>query len=191
MTLTELRYIVAVARERHFGRAAETCFVSQPTLSVAIKKLEDELGVMIFERGGSEVGITPIGMQIINQAQKVLEASSEIKEIARQGHDPLTGPLKVGVIHTVGPYLLPYLMPTHMQDNPNMPLVLQESFTQRLVEMLRQGEIDCAIMAAPVPDSGLDFFSLYEEKFVLAVPHDHRWAGLKSKCPMNTCIYSI
>ncbi|CAM5205869.1 LysR family transcriptional regulator [Oligella ureolytica] len=102
MTLTELRYIVAVARERHFGRAAETCFVSQPTLSVAIKKLEDELGVMIFERGGSEVGITPIGMQIINQAQKVLEASSEIKEIARQGHDPLKGPLKVGVIHTVG-----------------------------------------------------------------------------------------
>lgn len=180
MTLTELRYIVAVARERHFGRAAETCFVSQPTLSVAIKKLEDELGVMIFERGGTEVGITPIGMQIINQAQKVLEASSEIKEIARQGHDPLTGPLKVGVIHTVGPYLLPYLMPVHMEQNPNMPLVLQESFTVRLVEMLRQGEIDCAIMAAPVPDSGLDFLSLYEEKFVLAVPADHRWAKLKS-----------
>ena len=180
MTLTELRYIVAVARERHFGRAAETCFVSQPTLSVAIKKLEVELGVMIFERGGSEVGITPIGMQIINQAQKVLEASSEIKEIARQGHDPLTGPLKGGVIHTVGPYLLPYLMPTHMQDNPHMPLVLQESFTQRLVEMLRQGEIDCAIMAAPVPDSGLDFLSLYEENFVLAVPHDHHWAKLQS-----------
>jgi LysR family hydrogen peroxide-inducible transcriptional activator len=119
-------------------------------------------------------------MQIINQAQKVLEASSEIKEIARQGHDPLTGPLKVGVIHTVGPYLLPYLMPAHMEQNPNMPLVLQESFTVRLVEMLRQGEIDCAIMAAPVPDSGLDFLSLYEEKFVLAVPADHRWAKLKS-----------
>lgn len=180
MTLTELRYIVAVARERHFGRAAETCFVSQPTLSVAIKKLEDELGVMIFERGGTEVGITPIGMQIINQSQKVLEASSEIKEIARQGHDPLTGPLKLGVIHTVGPYLLPYLMPTHMQENPNMPLVLQESFTQRLLEMLRQGEIDCAIIAAPVPDSGLDFLSLYEEKFVLAVPADHRWAQFNS-----------
>lgn len=88
MTLTELRYIVAVARERHFGRAAETCFVSQPTLSVAIKKLEDELGVMIFERGGTEVGITPIGMQIINQAHKVLEASSELKEIARQAMTP-------------------------------------------------------------------------------------------------------
>ena len=180
MTLTELRYIVAVARERHFGRAAETCFVSQPTLSVAIKKLEDELGVMIFERGGTEVGVTTIGMQIINQAQKVLEASSEIKEIARQGHDPLTGPLKVGVIHTVGPYLLPYLMPTHMTNNPNMPLVLQESFTQRLLEMLRQGEIDCAIIAAPVPDSGLDFLSLYEENFILAVPADHHWANLQS-----------
>ena len=101
MTLTELKYIVAVARERHFGRAAEACFVSQPTLSVAIKKLEDELGVQLFERGSTEVSITPIGVQIVEQAQRVLEESSAIKEIAKQGKDPLAGPLRVGVIYTI------------------------------------------------------------------------------------------
>src|SRR5699024_10661349 len=106
MTLTELKYIVAVARERHFGRAAEACFVSQPTLSVAIKKLEEELGVVIFERGGAEIGVTPIGLRIIEHAQKVLEEGANLREIARQGHDPLEGPLRVGVIYTVAPYLL-------------------------------------------------------------------------------------
>ena len=111
MTLTELRYIVAVARERHFGRAAETCFVSQPTLSVAIKKLEDELGLQLFERGSTEISVTPIGQQIVEQAQKVIEEAQVIKEIARTGKDPLTGPLKVGVIYTIGPYLLPRLVP--------------------------------------------------------------------------------
>src|SRR5690606_6152058 len=147
MTLTELKYIVAVARERHFGRAAEACFVSQPTLSVAIRKLEDELGVVLFERGGSEVGITPIGERIIAQAQKVLEESANLREIARQGHDPLSGPLRVGVIYTIGPYLLPRLMPVLIERTPQMPLLLQENYTTRLLELLRQGEIDCAIMA--------------------------------------------
>src|SRR5207249_3863337 len=106
MTLTELRYIVALARDRHFGRAAESCFVSQPTLSVAIKKLEDELGVSIFERGSTEVAVTPIGEQIVAQAQKVLEQSAALKEIAQQGKDPLRGPLRLGIIYTIGPYLL-------------------------------------------------------------------------------------
>ena len=110
MTLTELRYVVAVARERHFGRAAETCFVSQPTLSVAIKKLEDELGVTLFERGGSEVGVTSIGAQIVEQAKRVLEQSPAIKEIAKTGKDPLNEPLRLGVIYTIGPYLLPQLV---------------------------------------------------------------------------------
>src|SRR5690606_23846826 len=104
MTLTELKYIVAVARERHFGRTAEACFVSQPTLSVAIKKLEEELGVQLFERGGTEVSVTPIGMQIVEQAQRVLEQTHSIREIAAQGKDPLAGPLRVGVIYTIGPY---------------------------------------------------------------------------------------
>src|SRR5690625_4873330 len=107
MTLTELKYIVAEARERHFGRAADACFVSQPTLSVAIRKLEEELGVTIFERGSTEVGITPIGERIIEQAQLILEESANLVDLAKQGHDPLAGPLRVGVIYTIGPYLLP------------------------------------------------------------------------------------
>ena len=176
MTLTELKYIVAVARERHFGRAAEACYVSQPTLSVAIRKLEDELGVTLFERGGSEVGVTPIGERIVAQAQKVLEESAAVKEIARQGHDPLAGPLRVGVIHTIGPYLLPQLVPAQIARTPQMPLLLQENFTQRLVELLRQGEIDCAIMALPLPESGLVVQPLFDEPFVVAVPQNHPWA---------------
>lgn len=176
MTLTELKYIVAVARERHFGRAAEACFVSQPTLSVAIRKLEDELGVVLFERGGSEVGITPIGQRVVTQAQKVLEESANLKEIARQGHDPLSGPLRVGVIYTIGPYLLPRLMPVLIERAPQMPLLLQENYTVRLLELLRQGEIDCAIMALPLPDSGLALHELYDEPFVAAVPRAHPWA---------------
>lgn len=180
MTLTELKYIVAVARERHFGRAAEACFVSQPTLSVAIRKLEDELGVTLFERGGTEVGVTPIGQRIVAQAQKVLEESASIKEIARQGHDPLAGALRVGVIHTVGPYLLPRLVPAQIERTPQMPLVLQENFTVRLLELLRQGEIDCAIMALPLPEAGLVMQPLYDEQFVVAVPHDHELANVKA-----------
>src|SRR5690606_35355890 len=180
MTLTELKYIVAVARERHFGRAAEACFVSQPTLSVAIRKLEDELGVTLFERGGSEVGVTAIGQRIVTQAQKVLEESASIKEIARQGHDPLAGPLRVGVIHTIGPYLLPRLVPMQIARTPQMPLLLQENFTLRLVELLRQGEIDCAIMALPLPEAGLVTQPLYDEPFVVAVPRDHEWAERKA-----------
>ncbi len=176
MTLIELKYIIAVARERHFGRAAEACFVSQPTLSVAIKKLEEELGVSVFERGGSEVGITPIGERIVAQAQKVLDAAGTLKEIARQGHDPLDGALRVGIIHTIGPYLLPRLVRKQLELTPQMPLILQENFTVRLLELLRLGDIDCAIMALPLPDSGLEVLDLYEEDFVVAVPAKHPWA---------------
>jgi len=179
MTLTELKYIVAVARERHFGRAAEACFVSQPTLSVAIRKLEDELGVVLFERGGSEVGITPIGLRVVTQAQRVLEEGANLREIARQGHDPLAGPLRVGVIHTIGPYLLPKLVPTQIAATPQMPLLLQENFTTRLLELLRQGEIDCAIVALPLPEYGLMMHPLYDEPFLVAVPRNHAWASRK------------
>ena len=134
MTLTELRYIVAVARERHFGRAAEACFVSQPTLSVAIKKLEEELDVKLFERGGSEVSVTTLGEAIVRQAQAVLEQAAAIKEIAKRGKDPLAGPLRLGVIYTIGPYLLPDLVRTAIAQVPQMPLMLQENFTVRLLE---------------------------------------------------------
>ncbi len=176
MTLTELRYIVAVARERHFGRAAEGCFVSQPTLSVAIRKLEEELDVKLFERGSSEVSITPVGQEIVEQAQRVLEQASAIREIAKRGKDPLAGPLRLGVIFTIAPYLLPPLVRALIEATPQMPLLLQEQLTVRLLDMLRNGELDAAILAEPFPDHGLDVAPLYDEPFVVAVPPGHRLA---------------
>ena len=173
MTLTELRYIVAVARERHFGRAAEACFVSQPTLSVAIKKLEEELDLKLFERGGSEVSVTPLGEAIVRQAQSVLEQAAAIKEIAKRGKDPLNGPLRLGIIYTIGPYLLPELVRHAIAMTPQMPLMLQENFTVKLLDMLRTGELDCAILAEPFPDTGLAIAPLYDEPFLVAVPASH------------------
>ena len=176
MTLTELRYIVAVAREKHFGRAAEACFVSQPTLSVAIKKLEDELEVKLFERGASEVTVTPLGEEIVRQAQAVIEQAAAIKETAKRGKDPVSGPLRMGVIYTIGPYLLPDLVREAIARLPHMPLMLQENFTARLLDMLRLGELDCAIMAEPFPDGGLAMAPLYDEPFMVALPRGHRLA---------------
>ena len=173
MTLTELRYIVAVARQRHFGRAAEACFVSQPTLSVAIKKLEEELEVKLFERGTAEVSVTPLGEAIVRQAQSVLEQAAAIKEIAKRGQDPLSGPLRLGIIYTIGPYLLPDLVRQMIARTPQMPLMLQENFTTRLLDMLRAGELDCAILAEPFPDTGLAVAPLYDEPFMVAVPSSH------------------
>ena len=177
MTLTELKYIVAVARARHFGHAAEACFVAQPTLSVAIKKLEDELGVVLFERGGAEVSVTPLGQQIVDQAERVLEQTAAIKELAKQNKDPLAGPLRLGVIYTIGPYLLPPLVKNIIDNVPQMPLILQENFTVRLLELLRQGELDAAIMALPLPDHGMSMQTLYDEPFVVAMPKSHPWAN--------------
>ena len=175
MTLTELKYIVAVARHKHFGHAAEACFVAQPTLSVAIKKLEDELGVIIFERGGTEVSTTPLGTQIVTQAERVLEQTAVIKEIAKQNKDPLSGPFRLGVIYTIGPYLLPTLIKTMIKQVPQMPLILQENFTVKLMDLLRQGELDAAIMALPLPDQGMMVQPLYDEPFMVAVAKDHAW----------------
>jgi len=179
MTLTELKYIVAVARERHFGRAAEACFVSQPTLSVAVKKLEQELEVKLFERGAAEVSVTPLGEQIVRQAQQVIEQAAAIKEIAKLGKDPISGPLKLGVIYTIGPYLLPDLVRQAIERVPQMPLMLQENFTAKLLDMLRVGELDCAILAEPFPDTGLAIAALYDEPFMAAVPKAHPLAKRK------------
>jgi LysR family hydrogen peroxide-inducible transcriptional activator len=173
MTLTELKYIVAVAREKHFGKAAEACFVSQPTLSLAIKKLEEELEVKLFERSASEVSVTTLGEEIVRQAQSVLEQAAEIKEIAKRGKDPLAGIMRLGVIYTIGPYLLPDLVRQIITDMPQMPLMLQEHFTVKLLDMLRTGELDCAIMAEPFPDTGLAVAALYDEPFVVAAPAVH------------------
>ena len=180
MTLTELKYIVAVAREKHFGRAAEACFVSQPTLSVGIKNLEEELQVKLFERSANEVAVTPLGEDIIRQAQSVLEQAANIKEIAKRGKDPLAGPLRLGVIYTIAPYLLPELVRHSIDMSPQMPLMLQENFTVKLLEMLRNGEIDCAIMAEPFPDTGLAIAPLYDEPFMAALPSNHPLAGRDS-----------
>ena len=173
MTLTELKYIVAVAREKHFGRAAEACFVSQPTLSVGIKNLEEELQVKLFERSANEVTVTPLGEEIVRQAQSVLDQAASIKELAKRGKDPLSGPLRLGVIYTIAPYLLPELARHSIDKSPQMPLMLQENFTVKLLEMLRTGEIDCAIMAEPFPDAGLAVAPLYDEPFMAALPSNH------------------
>lgn len=176
MTLTELRYIVAVARERHFGRAAEKCFVSQPTLSVAIKKLEDELGVQLFERGGAEVTVTPVGSRIVEQAQRVLEESDTIKHIAAQGRDDLVGALRLGAIYTVGPYLMPQLIPLLHKRAPQMPLLLQENYTARLAALLKNGELDLIILSLPFSEPGIVTHAVYDEPFRVVMPATHAWA---------------
>jgi LysR family hydrogen peroxide-inducible transcriptional activator len=180
MTLTELRYIVALAREKHFGRAAQKCFVSQPTLSQAVKKLEEELGVALFDRSAAEIRVTTIGERIIEQAQRALEQAAAIKEIAKQGKDPLAGPLKVGVIFTVGPYLLPQLIPILHKRAPQMPLLIEENYTAALAERLRHGDIDVAIVALPFDEPGMHLQPVYDEPFVIAVPREHPWANRKS-----------
>ncbi|WP_293761438.1 hydrogen peroxide-inducible genes activator [uncultured Aquitalea sp.] len=175
MTLTELRYIVAVARERHFGRAAQSCFVSQPTLSIAIKKLEDELAITLFERGGQEVAVTEIGERIIEQAQRVLEEAETVKRLAGEHQNELVGPLKLGVIFTISPYLLPRLIPALRILAPEMPLILEENYTARLAEMLKRGEVDAIIVADPFEETGTLAWPLYEEPFVVATPKGHPW----------------
>src|SRR3990167_6344574 len=139
MTLTELRYIVAVAREKHFGRAAQACFVSQPTLSIGIKKIEEELGVIIFERGPGEVSLSPVGERIVAQAARALEEAAAVKTIAEESGDPLAHPLRLGVIYTIGLYLLPHILPVLHRQAPNMRLLIQENYTATLRELLKQG----------------------------------------------------
>lgn len=180
MTLTELRYIVAVARERHFGRAAEKCFVSQPTLSVAVKKLEQELGVALFERTNTDVVVTPLGAQIIEQAQRVLEETAAIKHIATAGKDQLATPLRVGAIYTVGPYLLPQLIPVLHKRAPKMPLLLQENYTVKLAAMLKAGDLDVIVFSLPYAEPGISTQAVYDEPFRVVMPSKHVWHTRKS-----------
>lgn len=177
MTLTDLRYLVALAHERHFGRAAEKCHVSQPTLSVAIKKVEDELGIQLFERSATEVKITATGQRIVKQAEKVLLEAALIPEIAAAGKDPLVGPLRLGVIYTIGPYLLPRLIPLVHKLAPHMPLVIQENYTSRLVDALKRGELDVVILSLPLDEAGIVAQPVYDEPFRVLLPADHPWAA--------------
>ncbi len=176
MTLTELRYIVTLAQERHFGRAAERCFVSQPTLSVAVKKLEEELGVALFERSKSTVQVTPMGEKIVEQAQRVLEQTSVIKELASAGKDQLASPLRLGAIYTIGPYLFPDLVPELRRGAPQMPLYIEEGFTGSLRRKLRGGELDAIIVALPFTETDVLTKALYEEEFEVLLPADHPMA---------------
>lgn len=173
MTLTELRYLVNLDKERHFGRAAERSFVSQPTLSVALKKLEDELGVILFERNRGEARPTPVGERIIMQARRVLSEARLIEDLAREGRDEVSGPLRLGAIYTVGPYLLPSLVPLMRQRAPLMPLMIEENFTAKLLEQLRENELDVVIVALPVDLNGLQAWPVYDEEFVVVMPPEH------------------
>ena len=179
MTLTELKYIVTLAQERHFGRAAEKCFVSQPTLSVAIKKLESELDIAIFERSKSSVTVTPMGERIITQAQRVLEEARVIKEMASAGKDQLSTPLKIGAIFTIGPYLFPHLVPQIHQQAATMPLYLEENYTGTLRRQLRDGELDAIIVALPFTEPDVLTRPLYDENFVVVLPKNHPWTKQK------------
>lgn len=180
MNLSELRYVIAVAQERNFRRAAEKSYVSQPALSTAIHKLEDELGVQIFERSRTEVSPTSIGIRIIEQAQRVLEEAERIKHIAREGKDQLIGPLRFGVIHTIGPYLLPDLIPSLKDIAPEMPLEVEESTTAQLEAHLKDGTIDIILIALPFEVPGVETLALYDERFEVVVQARHPWADKKS-----------
>ncbi len=177
MTLTELRYIVTLAQEQHFGRAAERCFVSQPTLSIAVKKLEEELGVALFERSKSRVSATPLGEKVVAQANLVLEQTSAIKDIANEGKDQLSSPLAVGAIFTIGPYLLPYFIPELQKEASAMPLYVEEGYTGTLRAKLRKGELDVIIVALPFTEADVVTQPLYQEPFVVLLRKDHPLAA--------------
>ncbi len=180
MTLSELRFVVAVAKERNFRRAAEKCFVSQPALSLAIKKLEEDLGVLIFERSRTDVSATPIGEQIIEQAIRAIEEVAHIREIAKQGTNQLGGAFRLGLIYSVGPYLLPEIIPILRVTAPDMPLDIEENLTTQLEAQLKSGVIDAAIVALPFEAAGIKTMPLYDEKYVVMVPIDHPWANRTS-----------
>jgi LysR family hydrogen peroxide-inducible transcriptional activator len=179
MTLTEMRYIVALARERHFGKAADACHVSQPTLSVALKKVEGQLGSPLFERGASDVRITPLGERIVAQATRVLEEAVKLEEIADSTGDPLSGQLRVGIIYTIAPYLLPQMIPALNREAPKMPLFLKEDFTANLIPALKAGELDVIVIALPFAEPGLVAQPVYDEPFRVVVPASHPWASRK------------
>jgi LysR family transcriptional regulator, hydrogen peroxide-inducible genes activator len=180
MTLTELKYIVAVAKEMHFGHAASSCFVSQPTLSVAVKKLEAELGVTIFERHKHDVTITPLGKKIVAQAQIVIDQSKTIKLIANEALNPLKGSLHLGIIYTIGPYLLPKLIPLIHQAAPELTLIIDEDFTANLSEKLMRSELDMIIVSTPFDVTGITIELLYKESLVVAIPRGHKLGRKKS-----------
>lgn len=183
MTLTELRYIVAVAQEHHFGRAARRCFVSQPTLSIAIKKLEEELSVSLFDRSSNDIITTEAGERIVAQARRVLEEADLIKHLANAEQNELEGALKLGLIFTVAPYLLPKLIVSLRGSAPKMPLMLEENYTHILTESLKRGDLDAIVAAEPFQEAGIVTEPLYDEPFFVIVPKGHAFEELDAVTP--------
>ena len=182
MTLTELRYIIAVADEKHFGRAASKCFVSQPTLSIGVKRLEDELGVTLFERSKTGVHLTAVAEQLVEKARKILHEVESFKELSDHVKDPFLAPLRVGAIYTIGPYLFSALLPALKTAEPRMKLYIEESFTGTLRQMLKRGQLDAIIVALPFTEPDIEVHELYTEPFEVLLPSNHPWAG-KSSIP--------
>ncbi len=179
MTLTELRYVLALGRERHFGRAAQKCFVTQPTLSLGIQKLEEEVGFPLFERNRNDVFVTPEGAVFMVQAQRVIDEMAKLTVVARASKDQLVGALRIGVIPTVGPYLLPELIPELKRLAPEMPLEIEENMTANLTPLLRDAQLDCIIIALPFDVPGVSVLPLYDERMAVAVSSSHDWSKRK------------
>jgi LysR family hydrogen peroxide-inducible transcriptional activator len=173
MNLRDLRYLVALADTRHFGKAAERCFVSQPTLSAQIKKLEDYLGVQLIERQPRRVSLTETGERVVAKARRVLQETDEIISLARSDSDPLQGKLKLALIPTIGPYLLPLVAKKLRRELPRLQLMLYEYQTSQLLDKLRNGDIDMGVLALPIDAEGFHTQPLYDEAFLLALPNGH------------------
>jgi len=180
MNLRALQYLIAVAEERNFSRAAESCFVSQPTLSTQLRKLEDELGVQLVERNPRRVMLTPAGEQVVARAREIVQQVAAIRETARRTRDPEAGSVRLGIFPTLGPYLLPHVLPAIRERFPRLELLLSELKTEQVLEQLREGKLDAGILALPVPTDGFRVRELFEEPFVLAMPSGHPLAAQKT-----------
>jgi LysR family hydrogen peroxide-inducible transcriptional activator len=180
VNLRDLRYLVALAEHRHFGRAAAASFVSQPTLSTQIKKLEDELGVALVERTPRKVLLTEVGREIAQRAREVLNEVDQIRAIARRTLDPESGTVRLGIFPTLGPYLLPHVVPAIRERFPRLELLLVEEKTEIVLRLLREGKLDAGVLALPVHDDQLHAEFLFEEPFVLAVPEQHELSHRKA-----------
>jgi len=178
MTLTELKYVVTLAKEQHFGRAAELCNVSQPTLSIGVKKLEEELGAQLFERAKSSVKPTPLGVLIVEKATRVLSQIREIKETAEANAHQLSSPLRIGAIYTIGPYLFPHLIPLLHESAPDMPLIIEENYTSVLRRRLVAGDLDAIIISLPFTEADVVTQPIYDESFHVLMHRDHPLAEL-------------
>lgn len=179
MNLRDLKYLVALMDHKHFGQAAEACFVSQPTLSTQIKKLEDELGVPLVERSSRHVMLTDVGLEIASRARAVLDEVNQMRELARRTRDPEAGTIRMGIFPTLAPYLLPHVIPQLRKRFPKLTLLLTEEKTEEVLRRLRDGRLDAAVLALPVADSALHEEFLFEEQFLLAVPDTHAIAKRK------------